>query len=156
MRSISLAAMLALCIDLAGCSMLTAGPKPGKITLTQAMQEVANGLNEMYDIRKHEPKSGLMPSEVTIVFNVSASTSDEGKLYVEAGANPADVLKVVKAGGEASTKIETSRGNQVTVKFINILFAPKDTLVTAVDPKKLDALFNVLKGAGLHTMMEIK
>lgn len=147
MRPFSLFVGIVLCANLIGCAMVTTGPEPGKITLRDAMNDVANGLNDMYKIRSQGPKSGLLPAEVTIVFNVSASTKDAGKLYVEAGATPVDVLKIVKAGGEVSSEIATARGNQITIKFMNVAFAPKDTLLTMVDATKLETVFNAIKNA---------
>ena len=132
--------------------MFTAGPEPGKITLTDAMKEVGTGLNSMYEIRSKGLNSGLLPAEVTIVFNVSASTKDSGKLYVEAGANPVDVLKIVKAGGEVGSEITTARGNQITIKFLNVVLAPKDTLLTIVEPDKLEAVFDALEKADVNPM----
>ena len=57
------------------CATTTVVPEPGKITLREAMEEVATGLNGMYEIRANSPKSGLLPSEVTVVFNISASAT---------------------------------------------------------------------------------
>lgn len=156
MRSLSLFLTIGLCASLSGCALTAAGPEPGKITLSEAMHDVAIGLNEMYEIRSKGPQSGLLPAEVTIVFNVSASTKDAGKLYIEAGANPIDVLKVVKAGGEVSSEIATARGNQVAVKFTNVVFAPKDTLLTTVDPAKLHIIFKALKDAAINPMLSIQ
>lgn len=137
----------------AGCASWSAGPELGKITLEDAMTAVATGLNNMYDMRKDHPKSGLMPAEVTIVFNISASTKDEGKLYIEAGATTAEVLKIAKAGAEVGSKIETSRGNQVTIKFENILFAPKDTFIMTKTPEDILKLLDTLEKAGIPPMM---
>jgi len=35
-------------------------PEPQKITFEAAMEQIANGLNKMYDIGKDHPKSGLI------------------------------------------------------------------------------------------------
>ena len=113
------------------------------------MEEVAAGLNKMYDIRKDSPKSGLLPTEVTIIFNISASGKDEGKLYIEAGATGADVLKITKAGADVSSTIEASRGNTVTIKFANILLAPKDTLIMIKTPDDITKLFEAIKKVGI-------
>ena len=146
---------------ISGCASYGVVPEPGKITLQAAMKEVATGLNEMYAIRKDHPKSGLLPAEVTVVFNISAKANDEGKLYVEAGATPADVLKIAKIGAEAASKIEASRGNTVTIKFTNILFAPKETLVMTKSPEDiakllgitvLEATLDPSKGTGIETL----
>lgn len=136
-------------IFLSGCATTHIVPEPGKITLQAAMEEVASGLNKMYDIRKDYPKSGLLPTEVTVVFNISASTTDESKLYIEAGANISDVLKIAKVGAEMGSKIEASRGNTVTIKFANILLAPKDTLIMTKTPDDIVKLFEAIKKAGI-------
>jgi hypothetical protein len=151
MRFVPLFLAIGLSASFSGCALIATGPEPGKITLAEAMHDVATGLNDMYDIRSKGPKSGLLPAEVTIVFNVSASTKDAGKLYVEAGANPVDVLKIVKAGGEVSSEITTARGNQVTIKFLNVVLAPKDTLLTIIDADK--TVFDALKGADINPML---
>lgn len=132
-----------------GCARYVV-PEPGKITLRAAMAEVAAGLNDMYDTRKDYPKSGLMPAEVNVTFNISASGKDEGKLYVEAGASVAEVLKIVKAGAEAGSKIEASRGNTVTVKFTNILFTPKETLIMTKRPEDITKLLKALREVGIE------
>jgi hypothetical protein len=77
-----------------GCATARVVPEPGKITLEDAMEQVAKGLNKMYESGKNYPKTGLIPTEVEVVFNVSASAKDEGKLVIEAGATTADILKV--------------------------------------------------------------
>jgi hypothetical protein len=139
---------------ISGCAATKVVPEPGKITLQAAMEEVATGLNKMYEIRKDYPKSGLLPTEVTVVFNISASGKDEGKLYVEAGATGADFLKITKAGVDVNSTIEASRGNTVTIKFTNILFAPKDTLIMNKTPDEIDKLLETIKKAGISELLK--
>lgn len=134
---------------LSACATQQITPEPGKITLEAAMTEVAAGLNKMYDIRKDHPKSGLIPTEVTVVFNVSASAKDEGKLYIEAGATPADILKTTKASAGIGSELVATRGNQITIKFSNLLLAPKDTYVYAKSPEDIGKLLEALKKAGI-------
>jgi len=136
-----------------GCATTTVVPEPGKITLREAMEEVATGLNRMYEIRANSPKSGLLPSEVTVVFNISASATDKGKLFIEAGAKAAEILKVMGAGAEVGTQVATARGNTVTVKFTNVLFAPKDTLVNHKSPEDLKKLLEVIKLSGIEIQL---
>ncbi len=128
-----------------GCASVV--PKPGTITLENAMLEVAKGINGMYDLRKGHPKSGLIPSEVSVTFNVSASSAKGGKLYVEAGANVGEVVKIGKVGGEAGIQLQASRGNTVTVKFVNVLLSGKDTLIMA---KKASEIGELLKTLSEH------
>jgi hypothetical protein len=134
---------------LAGCASHTVVPKPSEITFEQAMEQVANGLNKMYDIGKDKPKTGLTPAEVTIEFNISASGSDKGKLFIDAGANTLDTLQVVKAGAEASSEIQASRGNKITIKFTNLFLSDsKDSLIMIKTPEEIAALLDTLKAHG--------
>lgn len=146
MRHLMLSA--ALTIPLSGCAAWTVA-RPGKITLEQAMKEVARGINDMQEIRAGKPQTGLLPTEVTIVFNVSASAKDEGKLYVEAGAVPGEVLKTVKQGAELGSSLQATRGNTVTVKFSNVLFAPKDALIHGKSPEEVKNLLKALREANI-------
>jgi len=142
---------------LIGCATSRVIPEPGKITLEEAMEEVAKGLNKMYDIGKGYPKTGLTPAEVTIVFNVSASATDKGKLYIEAGATTLDVLQITKAGAEVGSEIQASRGNQVTIKFTNLfLSASKDSLIMIKTPGEIIELLRVLKEAGYDPVIKMK
>ena len=136
-----------------GCATTTVVPEPGKITLREAMEEVATGLNRMYEIRANSPKSGLLPSEVTVVFNISASATDKGRLFIEAGAKAAEILKVTGVGAEIGTQVAAARGNTVTVKFTNVLFAPKDTLVMHKSPEDLKKLLEVIKLSGIEIQL---
>ncbi len=142
---------------LIGCATSRVIPEPGKITLEEAMEQVGNGLNKMYDIGKDYPKTGLIPTEVTIVFNISASATDQGKLYIEAGATTPDVLAITKTGAEMGSEIKASRGNQVTIKFTNLfLSTSKDSLIMIKKPEEIVELLKVLKGAGYEPIMKMK
>jgi len=156
-RFILIVAILIIGFALSGCATRGVIPEPGKITLEEAMEEVAKGLNKMYDIGKDYPKTGLTPAEVTVVFNVSASATDKGKLYIEAGATTLDVLQITKAGAEMGSEIQASRGNQVTVKFTNLfLSASKDSLIMVKTPEEIKKLLNVLKDAGYQPVIKMK
>ncbi len=119
---------------------------PGKITLQQALVSVAEGLDQMAQAQKR--KTGLVPSEVDVTFNITASATDAGKLYVELSSIPA-AGGTLKAGGEASTSISATRGNQVTIKFTNLLFADKDKLVTSKKPDEIAKLLKELFGTDI-------
>jgi len=75
-------------------------------------------------------RTGLITDEVQVTFNIAASGDQSGGLKVEmtpVSTGPA-------ASGELSTKYTAQRGNQITIKFKNILTANlKDTVCT--DPK---------------------
>lgn len=99
----------------------------------------------MYAARGGEDTSALYPSEVVVTFNISASSTDDGKLHVEAAHGQHD-QQSVGVGGETGASLNATRGNTVTVRFTHILFAPKDTLIQAATAKELQQKWNVIKG----------
>jgi hypothetical protein len=107
---------------LTGCASYVV-PQPGAITLESAMYSVGVGLREM---RRGEGdlRTGLLPEEVTVTFNISASGDQGGKLYVEVSPIPLGAVPIKgNAGGELSTSYTAQRGNQITIKFKNLLFS---------------------------------
>ncbi|OPY76573.1 MAG: hypothetical protein A4E64_01470 [Syntrophorhabdus sp. PtaU1.Bin058] len=150
-------AILILGLVLAGCATSRVVPEPQKITFEAAMEQIANGLNKMYDIGKDHPKSGLTPSEVTVEFNISADATDNGKLSIEAGANVLDALQVTKAGAEAGSEMKASRGNKITIKFTNLfLSANKDSLIMVKTPQEIAELLKVLKDIGYQPVYKLR
>lgn len=135
-------------LTLGGCN--NAGrvvPEPGKITLEQAMKSVGVGLKKL---REENTQTGLIATEVDVTFNISASAKDtsSGKLYIEAGATPADVLTVTKAGAEAgfSSEISASRGNTITIKFRNVLAqSTKETIAGKLTDAQIAELVSEIK-----------
>lgn len=144
MRKLALIAeFLMIGLVLSGCNNVQKFGEPNKITFEAAMTQLATGLNSVYDIRKDHPKSGLVPSEVTIEFNIAAGGKEANKLYLEA-AIPA--VNIAKAGFEANSAYEASRGNKITIKFVNLFLCnSKDSLVDK-EPNKLAKLIEVLSG----------
>ena len=142
---------------LVGCATTQVVPEPKTITFVDAMEQVAHGLNKMYEIGKDHPKSGLTPAEVTIEFNISAKASDKGKLSLEAGLNPSEVLKLAKAGAEIGSEIEVARGNKITIKFVNLFLADaKDSLIIKKTPEEMAELLKVLKDLKVEPVVKGK
>lgn len=98
---------------LAGCCSSRSMPAPGAISLEDAMKSVGTGLVAMH-AAEGGLKTGLVPSEVTVTFNISASATDASKLVVEVGA-PVSVPVTGKVGGEVSSTSTMTRGNQIRV-----------------------------------------
>lgn len=123
-RAVLLAVM---CMWIAGCASIVV-PKPGKITLEDAMKSLGRGLVAMKLAQVQENggnpfQTGLVPSEAEVTFNIVAAGKDETKLYVELSPVPIPPQPVQgKAGAEFGTSYAASRGNQITVRFRNILF----------------------------------
>lgn len=131
-------------IVLTGCAH-TQRPEITDITLETAMADVALGLNKIYAERQGHDKSGLVPSEITVTFNVGAKGQDSSKLYIEAGAK-AGAVSIAKAGGETGGSLEVSRGNTITIKFSSVLYAGKDTLVASKSADEIKKLLESLGG----------
>lgn len=142
---------------MSGCaSMIT--PEPSKnITLEAAMKSVGTGLREMREAQG-DKLSGLIPSEVEIQFNISASATDTAKLELskkagfEVSTSASDTSSTSATEGTATTSgsstdsssskttasaeskaelgttLQGSRGNTITVKFVNIITLDKSKL----------------------------
>lgn len=139
----------ALCLPLLiGCATTpTIVPEPGKITLQEAMKSVGEGLVEMKKAQGNV-KTGLVPASAEVTFNISASAKDAGKLYVEVGA-PAEAPVTGKLGGSTSFERNASRGNQVTIKFENLLLSDEAVLAQKKSPQEIKDLFDALKDIGM-------
>lgn len=148
--------VIAFCLIalLTGCAT-TVESKPGKITLEQAMSSLGRGLVQLKQAQIQQNngqdfKSGLLPAEAEVTFNVTASGEQSGKLFVEVSNTP-----VSKAGADIGTSYSASRGNQITVKFRNIAFSKtttgKDTVTVegVTDPEVLARIIKALEDSGI-------
>lgn len=140
-----------------GCATMVE-PQPGKITLEEALSSVGRGLVELKKSQLaandgKEFRSGLLPSEAEVTFNISASGEQSGKLFVEITKTPADAS--LKKGAELGSSYTASRGNQITVKFRNIAFSKTTkledrTIIEGVtDPDLLVKVVKALEGTGI-------
>ncbi|MEW8000828.1 MAG: hypothetical protein AB2795_19985 [Candidatus Thiodiazotropha endolucinida] len=142
---------------MSGCaSMITPEPS-NNITLEAAMKSVGTGLREMREAQG-DKLSGLIPSEVEIQFNISASATDTAKLELskkagfEGSTSASDTSSTSATEGttttsgsstdsssskttasaeskaELGTTVQGSRGNTITVKFVNIITLDKSKL----------------------------
>jgi len=114
-------------LSISGCGLFQQTAKPSEITLAKAMQEVGTGLKAM-KMAEGDVKTGLIASEVTVVFNIAASDKKSGNLTIDLAAPIAGGAGTAKAGGGLTSGADSQRGNTVTVKFVNLLMIPKDTL----------------------------
>jgi hypothetical protein len=145
---------------LLGCASWTV-PKPGNITLEDALESVGRGLVQMKkaELEANEGKdfkTGLLASEAEVTFNISAAGSQGGKLYVE--VTPLSAIGAGssgRAGAEASTEYKASRGNQITIKFRNVAFskttADGKIIDGPTDPETLKKVVGTLDNAGITT-----
>ncbi len=111
---------------LSGCGAYTPRQvaEPTAISLKQAVFEVADSLYEVQGRVPLEKRSGLIADEVTVVFNVAASstTTSSAGLTVSNVAL-AGVGGTLGANGQTENVSLGSRGNTVTIKFKNVATA---------------------------------
>lgn len=131
MRTIKIASLLTVAVAITGCASLT--PKdlatPSEVTLEQALTSVGQGLYEMKEAQKGM-KTGLIASSVDVRFKLAASSKDSGKLTIDLSNTlaPGSGSKSQFIGGEKSAESSAARSNEITVKFVNILTIPANTL----------------------------
>jgi hypothetical protein len=144
-------ALHVLCIS--ACATGQIVPKPSDITLEEAMKSVGKGLTEMKEAQG-DMRTGLLPSEVTVSFNVTASASDSKKLAVSFSSPQMPQVPVSGSiTGDTSSAISASRGNVITIKFTNLLFAPKDQLITMKQAADIDGILDTLKKQGITVFL---
>jgi hypothetical protein len=138
------AAFLLISCGVTACSADKIVPQPSNITLEAALVSVANGLQQM----KHaegDLRTGLLAAEVEVTFNVTASATDANKLVVDISGSPAQsVTGTAKLGGEAGTTLAASRGNQIKIRFTNLLYADEHQLVFIKDPEQIKRILDIL------------
>ncbi|MGH7175861.1 MAG: hypothetical protein ACREJC_00645 [Tepidisphaeraceae bacterium] len=127
--------------------------EPSGITIEQAMEQVTDGFQKMVSRRMQGEEEGvyqqlgLHVAEVTITFNVCGSSTSQGKLFVDlAAASNSSPYGAGRIGGETGTAETASRGNQITVHFVNLLFAPNSVVAGAIDPHDLHRLRYAVMG----------
>jgi len=148
-------AMLAVGV-MSGCASFTPVKvvgEPSEVTVEQALTSIGAGLTKMR-AAIGEDKTGLVPSEVTVNFKLAASAKDSGKLTIDLSVplTSGGVAGSGKVGAEVGQSSEGSRSNEITIKFVNLLLLPKETLATMKDPAEIGALIDVLKERGITTM----
>ncbi len=123
--------LITLCFTgalLSACCSTKHVADPKDITLKSALVSVIDGLNAMREASTNQP-FGLYPSDVEVTFKVSASQDNSGELKLDLSV---PVVSGVggTAGGSARSQSLASRGNEITVRFSNVLLAdPNSTLV---------------------------
>jgi hypothetical protein len=97
-------------------------------------------------------KTGLVPTEVSVSFNLGVSAKDSSKLTLDfSRASEAAVKKESKAGLEVETSSEGSRANVITVKFVNLLALPESSIVQKKSAAEVEKLIDALRKSGITT-----
>ena len=138
--------MAAACL-LSGCCSTDHVADPKDITLSNALVSVAESLNAMRQAAATNQPFGLFPSDVEVTFNISATRDNSGELKLDLAA-PTGAPVTASAGGSLGFHATALRGNQIVVKFSNLLLADQSTLVAQKGTNIID-LIKYLKGEGL-------
>ena len=139
---------------LAGCCSTNHVADPKDITLRDVLVSVADGLNAMRQVSLTNQPFGLVPSDVEVTFNISASQDNSGELKLDLSAPPSSPV-TASAGGTLGYHSTASRGNQITVKFSNLLLADPNTLVGQKGSNSVD-LIKYLRQEGLIQLKKKK
>lgn len=133
-------------VALAGAGCCTTHRPEKSLTVQAAMQQVADGLNAFSAV-KLDQRTGLMPDEVIVVLNVTEARTAGGGGQVGVTDGPAKLMV------DFSRQHTETRGNQITLKFQNVLLAEKNSIVGSKTPDEITALLQgitnqnfVLKG----------
>jgi len=116
--SVSMAIMLLSGCGNSGGTIRNATP----ISFTQAMSDLSAGISTLKEgsvqnIRQGRGSFGLMPTEITVCFNIAAS--DTSDTHAELTVIPASFID---AQGGFSKKSTDSAKNDIVIKFKNIYF----------------------------------
>ena len=157
MRATLLWGTLACLGALGGCASLTPAKivgEPSEVTVEEALTSVGEGLRAMR-VSIGENKTGLVPAEVIVTFKLAASATEEGKLTIDLAVPAAPVGGAASgsARADAGRTAEGSRSNEITVRFVNVLLLPKDTLATARDAREIGELLEVLQKSGISPLL---
>ena len=114
--------------------------QPSQITFVCAMKQLGAGFREMAKAQG-DIKTGLVASEASITFNVTASAKDTSKLFIDLSIAPVKPYpKIGNVGGEVTGSSEGQRGNTITIKFVSLLNFAKDGM--AKNAKDLTGTLN--------------
>ncbi len=154
MKNINLISLVLVASTMTGCAAFS--PKdlanPSEVTLEQALASVGAGLYQMKEAQK-DMKTGLIASSVDVTFKLAASANDSGKLTIDLSKAVASdpVTKNQSIAGEKTSESSANRSNEITVKFVNILTIPKDTLAYSKTADEL-AKITLIPAAGGWTV----
>ena len=158
-----------------GCVTNPVADSSKSLTFVQALHDVGQGLAEMKAaeletmrtnsaLREQYGKTdfvtGLFPSEVDVTFNVTASAANANQLSIDLSTAAPQSPVSANLGGKISAASSAARANQITIKFVSVLFAKTTTTTSTngqkvvvangiVDPKTLSDFLGVIDEHGI-------
>lgn len=144
MKHTMLIAAIAAATALPACSTFTSkvNPEPSAITVTQALEDIAQGLAAFKDTTTADGtplRTGMLLKSTKVVLKVTASAKDSSKLVLDISAKPTTHVASASAKGEFGGELNTGRENTIELEFLHPAYAPKDSAIATV-PDVLKAL----------------
>lgn len=111
------------------------------MTVEAAMRQVAAGLNA-FAAMPLDRRTGLVPDEVTVVLNVSRVSDTTAGVNGGVSADPGKLVV------DFSRRDSEAQGNQITLKFSNLLLAGKTSIAGSLTPEQIEERIRGLTNAG--------
>lgn len=142
---------VALASLLCGCASITPAEIVGRneVTVEAALHSVGCGIKRMYEGQRGLT-TGLIPSEVEVRFSLSASAKESGQLTIDFSKPVSDAAGTLKSGAGIEKSSEAALANTITIKFVNVLTASKDSLVHNQPPSQVRELITLLREEGVR------
>lgn len=140
------AALVGGCVSIAPADIT----KRDEVTVEAALNSVGCGIKRMYNGQRGLT-TGLIPSEVEVRFALSASAKDSGQLTIDFSKPVGDTAGNLKSGTGIGKSSEAALTNTITIKFVNVLTAPKDSLIHDQSPAQVRELITLLREEGVRS-----
>jgi hypothetical protein len=119
---------VAAALLLSGCALFQKQPEVGELSFVTAMTQLGEGLKAL-KTAEGDMTTGLIASDGSVTFNITASSKQDGNLKIDFARPVAEgVTTSTTIGGGVSSTATSQSGNTITLKFVNIVALPKDTL----------------------------
>jgi len=143
----------AFAVLVGGCASITPADiaKRDEVTVEAALNSVGCGIKRLYDGQRGLT-TGLIPSEVEVRLALSASAKDSGQLTIDFSKPVGDTTGNLKAGTGIEKSSEAALTNTITIKFVNVLTAPKDSLLHDQSPAQIRELITLLREEGVRSL----
>jgi hypothetical protein len=136
-----------------GCASIAPADiaKRDEVTVEAALNSIGCGIKRMYDGQRGLT-TGLIPSEVEVRFALSVSAKDSGQLTIDFSKSVGDTNGNLKSGTGIEKSSEAALTNTITIKFVNVLTAPKDSLIHDQSPAQVRELLILLREEGVRSL----
>lgn len=141
-----------------GCCPMKKPDTASQLTVEDALQQIGRGLAKMQtEARQGQGRTfGYFGHDIVVNLKVDATTTNTKALVVSGEAGSGALLP---GGATAGVKFEkkdgfesiVAQGNSITIRFLNPMFAPKDTAMFAAttQPSAFQGLFRETEYAPL-------